>query len=86
MYACFDKELIFAGWNISEGYAVVLINYAQEDKEFSINKINGKKTRWQVYRTSDVEGEDLLPVEKVKSGKTVRIPARSIITLLNQSL
>ena len=45
-----------------------------------------KKTRWQVYRTSDVEGEDLLPVEKVKSGRTVRIPARSIITLLNQSL
>lgn len=72
--------------NADGSYAVVLINYAQEDKEFSINKINGKKTRWQVYRTSDVEGEDLLPVEKVKSGKTVRIPARSIITLLNQSL
>ncbi|KAB4812220.1 hypothetical protein GAG66_23010, partial [Bacteroides thetaiotaomicron] len=74
------------GSRSSPSTSEVLINYAQEDKEFSINKINGKKTRWQVYRTSDVEGEDLLPVEKVKSGRTVRIPARSIITLLNQSL
>lgn len=82
-----QKGLMCSAYKNADGsYAVVLINYAQEDKEFSINKINGKKTRWQVYRTSDVEGEDLLPVEKVKSGRTVRIPARSIITLLNQSL
>ena len=82
-----QKGLMCSAYQNADGsYAVVLINYAQEDKEFSINKINGKKTRWQVYRTSDVEGEDLLPVEKVKSGRTVRIPARSIITLLNQSL
>ena len=82
-----QKGLMCSAYQNADGsYAVVLINYAKEDKEFSINKINGKKTRWQVYRTSDVEGEDLLPVEKVKSGRTVRIPARSIITLLNQSL
>ena len=46
-----------------------------------IDKEKVGNAQWQVYRTSDKEGENLLPVEKVKSGKTVQIPARSIITL-----
>ena len=46
-----------------------------------IDKEKVGNAQWQVYRTSDKEGENLLPVEKVKSGKTIQIPARSIITL-----
>jgi hypothetical protein len=72
--------------NADGSYVIVLINYAQAEKEFAIDKIDGNRVQWQVYRTSDIEGEDLMPVEKVKSGKTVRIPARSIITLLSKPL
>ena len=51
------------------------------EKEFSIHKEKVGNTQWQIYRTSDKEGENLLPVGKVKSGKNIQIPARSIITL-----
>ena len=67
--------------NVDGTYVMVVINYANEEKEFSIHKGKVGNTQWQIYRTSDKEGENLLPVEKVKSGKTIQIPARSIITL-----
>ena len=67
--------------NVDGTYVMVVINYANEEKEFSIDKEKVGNAQWQVYRTSDKEGENLLPVEKVKSGKTIQIPARSIITL-----
>lgn len=82
-------------------YVMVVINYAEEGKEFAISKegmTNGITDRiadgtangivrkgtaqWQMYRTSDKEGEDLLPVRTVKSERKVQIPARSIITLV----
>ena len=62
-------------------YVMVVINYANEEKEFSIHEGKVGNAQWQIYRTSDKEGEDLLPVGTVKSGKIVQIPARSIITL-----
>ena len=67
--------------NVVGTYVMVVINYANEEKEFSIDKEKVGNAQWQVYRTSDKEGENLLPVGKVKSGKIVHIPARSIITL-----
>ena len=67
--------------NVDGTYVIVVINYANEEKEFSIHKEKVGNAQWQVYRTSDKEGENLLPVGKVKSGKIVHIPARSIITL-----
>lgn len=80
-------------------YVMVVINYANEGKEFSISKDgiadgitdgisngnSGKGTvQWQMYRTSDKEGEDLLPVGRMKSERTVQIPARSILTLVGK--
>ena len=67
--------------NVDGTYVMVVINYANEEKEFSIHKGKVGNTQWQIYRTSDKEGENLLPVGTVKSGKIVQIPARSIITL-----
>ena len=67
--------------NVDGTYVMVVINYANEEKEFSIHKRKVGNAQWQIYRTSDKEGEDLLPVGTVKSGKIVQIPARSIITL-----
>ena len=70
--------------NADGTYVMVVINYANEEKEFSIDEEKVENTQWQIYRTSDKEGEDLLPVGTVKSGKTVQIPARSIVTLQNK--
>lgn len=67
--------------NTDGTYVMVVVNYANEEKEFSINEEKVGNAQWQIYRTSDKEGEDLLPVGTVKSGKIVQIPARSIITL-----
>ena len=67
--------------NVDGTYVMVVINYANEEKEFSIHKEKVGNMQWQIYRTSDKEGENLLPVGKVKSGKNIQIPARSIITL-----
>ena len=50
----------------------------------SIDEEKVGNAQWQIYRTSDKEGEDLLPVGIVKSGKIVQIPARSIVTLQNK--
>lgn len=70
--------------NTDGSFVMVVINYANDEKEFFINKDKGMNKQWQAYRTSDVEGEDLLPVGKVKSGKMIRMPARSIVTLLSK--
>ena len=48
---------------------MVVINYANEEKEFSIDKEKVGNAQWQVYRTSDKEGENLLPVEKSEKWK-----------------
>ncbi|MDD3036832.1 glycoside hydrolase family 30 protein [Bacteroides sp.] len=80
-----QKGLMCSAYKNTDGkYVVVLINYANEDKEYSIGKGNAKKTEWQVYSTSDREGENLKPVAKIKGRKVNRIPARSVITLLSE--
>ena len=79
-----QQGLMCTAYKNTDGtYVMVVINYSDESKEFRINKNNTGTIQWQMYRTSDIEGEDLLPVGKVKSGKTVQIPARSIITMLS---
>lgn len=63
---------------------LVVINYAQADKEFTFSQDNNRaaEKEWKIYRTSDKEGENLLPIGKTKSGNPVKIPARCIITLV----
>lgn len=70
--------------NVDGAYVMVIINYANEDKAFSINKSGIGAAQWKIYRTSDKEGENLLPVGVVKSGKNVTLPARSIVTLVQK--
>ena len=61
-----------------------MINYAAEDKEFTFYQRNGIIKNWTIYRTSDKDGENLLPVGSIKNHEKVVIPARSIITLVTQ--
>lgn len=62
----------------------VMINYAAEDKEFTFYQRNGIIKNWTIYRTSDKDGENLLPVGSIKNHEKVVTPARSIITLVTQ--
>lgn len=79
-----QQGLMCTAYKNTDGtYVMVVINYADEEKEFSIRKDKVGNRQWQMYRTSDKEGEDLLPVGKAKSGKEVRIPARSVMTMLS---
>lgn len=53
-------------------------------KEFTFYQRNGIIKNWTIYRTSDKDGENLLPVGSIKNHEKVVIPARSIITLVTQ--
>ena len=58
--------------------------YKRQDKEFTFYQRNGIIKNWTIYRTSDKDGENLLPVGSIKNHEKVVIPARSIITLVTQ--
>lgn len=70
--------------NVDGAYVMVIINYAEQEKDFSISGDKLEDMKWQVYRTSDKDEENLLPVGTVESGKTILIPARSVVTLLSK--
>lgn len=82
--------LMCSAYQNADGKEVlVVINYATEDKAFTFGQngaANGSVTKeWKIYRTSDKEGENLLPTGKTKPGIPVSIPARSIITLVTDN-
>ena len=69
--------------NIDGQWAMVVINYADREQEFTVDVNDPKVKSWQGYRTSDVAGEDLLPVGKLKNKKVAVIPARSVTTFVS---
>ena len=75
---------IFDAAKLPPSEVFVMINYAAEDKEFTFYQRNGIIKNWKIYRTSDKDGENLLPVGSIKNHEKVVIPARSIITLVTQ--
>lgn len=71
--------------NADGSLAMVLINYAEEERPFLLEPSQGTAAEWSAYRTSDREGETLKPVGKVQAGEVVRMPARSLLTLVAAS-
>lgn len=69
--------------NSDNRQVMVLINYANEDKAFSWSCDQSPTSTWQIYRTSDKANENLLPIAKVRTGSVVHIPARSIVTMVD---
>ena len=63
-------------------WVCVAINYSDEPQDFQLNLSDKKKLRWQIYRTSDAEGENLKPIGICK-GKT-QLSARSISTFVEK--
>lgn len=74
--------MVSAYENADGSRVVVLINYAETPSEVSPDW--GRGTRWQAYRTSDAEGENLKPVGSTRGRERVVIPARSVVTLVGQ--
>jgi O-glycosyl hydrolase len=74
--------MVSAYRNTDGRWVVVALNYAdtQADFDFSVN--DGQPHRWQVYRTSDVDGETLKPINTVEGSTT--LPSKSITTLVAQ--
>lgn len=75
--------LMLSAYRNPDGSLVmVAINYSDEDRQFSL-RLPGKGVQFsKLYATSDHDGEDLaLRNISFKSGSTVNVPARTIITL-----
>lgn len=69
--------------NTDNTWVFVVINYSQEDRTIGFSLGKGDKKKWRMYRTSDVEGENLKPVGVSTSKKPVVIPARSIVSIVS---
>lgn len=63
-------------------WVAVAINYSEQPQHFTLRLSDDSILQWQMYRTSDHEGETLLPVGSSK-GKT-SLPPRSITTFVSQ--
>lgn len=66
--------------NTDDKLAVVVINYSELPYTIALNPSGIEEASWMQYRTSDVEGEDLLPAGTVEGTAPATIPARSIVT------
>ena len=66
--------------NADGKYVVVVINYSAENKSFNFGLSGGNVSSWKIYRTSDVEGEDLKPVCKFDDILT----PRSVTTFVSE--
>jgi O-glycosyl hydrolase len=70
--------------NINGKFVFVIINYSSYKKKFILSLMNNARIKeWQIYRTSDNKGENLLPIKNAKSGSIINIPARAIMTLVS---
>ena len=74
--------MVSAYKNIDGKWVCVAINYSDKPQDFQINFSDKKKRRWQIYRTSDTEGENLKPIGK-SSGKET-LSSRSISTFVEK--
>lgn len=81
--------LMCTAYKNSDGNLVtVVINYANQEKKISIEQypasIKKRHGNWRIYCTSDNKKDNLRPIGVIKTGKKIKIPARSILTLVSQ--
>lgn len=74
--------LMLSAYRNADGSIVlVAINYSDQTKDFVLQLPDKKMTLRQSYTTSERDGENLaFRKQNLKSGTTVRIPAKSIVT------
>ena len=74
--------MVSAYQNEDDKWVCVAINYSDKPQDFKLSFSDKKKHSWQIYRTSDTEGENLKPIGICK-GKT-QLSARSISTFVEK--
>lgn len=62
----------------------VIINFAEKESSISLKADDGKNRDFIPYITSDINGDDLRPMESVQSGEEIIMPAKSIITFVEK--
>lgn len=79
------KGLMCTAYRNTNGqWVIVVINYADLEQNFTFDVSDSKVKSWQGYRTSDIAGEDLLPIHKLKKRQLAVIPARSVTTFVSE--
>lgn len=68
--------------NTDGSWIVVAINYSDAAKPFRITLGSEKAIRWQLYRTSDHPGDNLIPAGICRQGTTT-LPPRSVTTMVS---
>ena len=74
--------MVSAYQNEDGKWVCVAINYSDKPQDFKLGFPDKKKHIWQIFRTSDTEGENLKPIGICK-GKT-QLSARSISTFVEK--
>ena len=69
--------------NTDRSWVFVVINYGLENRPIKCSVEGTDRKQWKVYRTSDMEGENLKLVNILKENDEIEIPARSVITLVS---
>ena len=79
-----QQGVMTSAYKNSDGSTVVvMINYANHPKKARLS-VDKAKMNWKSYRTSDVAGEDLLPVGRFRSNQEFSLPARSVTTFVSE--
>ncbi len=77
------KSLMLSAFQNTNGKLVVVaINYDQEAKEFGLSFDRDELKEWIPYLTNDEQRNNLAVQKKIKAGSTINIPARSVLTLV----
>lgn len=75
--------LMCSAYRNQDGHWVaIVINYSDQPQHFSLRLSEGSSLRWQMYRTSDVAGETLLPVGRMST--STLLPPKSITTFVEK--
>ena len=74
--------MVSAYQNEDGKWVCVAINYSDKPQDFKLSFSDKKKHSWQIYRTSDAEGENLKPIGICK--EKTQLSARSISTFVEK--
>ena len=74
--------MVSAYQNEDDKWVCVAINYSDKPQDFKLSFSDKKKHSWQIYRTSDAEGENLKPIGICK--EKTQLSARSISTFVEK--
>lgn len=79
-----SKGVMCSAYRNADGrWVVVVLNYSEKLKPFTVATDDGAKRTWRMYRTSDVSAESLAPIG-LTNGKTVLGP-RSVTTFVEDN-